>query len=447
MRPTLALALASLLACTGEAKPDDTSDTDTGVVVADRAHPMCDGADWPFPDDLGQSCAMGSNVDLCVDRSADDCSTSACLWHASDPAGVRAYCTVTCDPSDADACPSGFACVVEDCDEVSVCVRTEAPPTGALYTEPTRVSGLTGLPDWVAHGAGGTLYADGSGALSVVRGSEATPLGDLGEVAGVLGVADGGDFVLWTLGSRGAALGRVSGDTLTTRDLAPLRARGGFRTADGLWYHYAYDTSTGSAAYYPFDVATLEDAGEPIVVPDDGATPAPERMYPLREHGFVAVCADSMTDALCVGTSPTDVTVLPATDAVGRLSDQVALDLRRSAHPDDLWLSDEYGAIARFNGTRWIREDALDARYGLPAGIVPLGDGRAIAMLADSGVHDAVYLDGTCWQPLQPGALRADALDYDETLVSGLGQVGDDAVGWVARRTSAQRVLHAGDFR
>lgn len=63
--------------------------------------------------DLGKRCSGGSNKLVCaVTDSA--CSSGSCLVDRS-KSPMAAYCTIACDSSDADSCPSGWQCVAQDC--------------------------------------------------------------------------------------------------------------------------------------------------------------------------------------------------------------------------------------------------------------------------------------------------------------------------------------------
>jgi hypothetical protein len=107
----------------------DGSSPDTGP----SSHPLCPQTDAgvTFSDEIGKSCPMGSNLNLCAHAPSSSCSdTEICLWHGDDVSGVRAYCTIACDPTKPDSCPPRFACKAQGCSSAppDVCVRVEADP-------------------------------------------------------------------------------------------------------------------------------------------------------------------------------------------------------------------------------------------------------------------------------------------------------------------------------
>lgn len=254
-----------------------------------------------------------------------------------------------------------------------------------------------------------------------------TEPGSIGAMNHVTAVADGDALILFPGGGADInVLARVADGGVETRELdVGMSIDGGFRAADGTWYYLGYDAFANTHGFYPFDPLTLEDLGEPIVPPTfdvDGA-------YALTDHGFVASCTEGEEDALCVGESPEDIRILPPPSFAVESHWMTGIAMRRSSDPDHLWWVDEEG-IAWWNDGGWIVEDQLGA-YDEASGVVPLGDGRAI-LFADSPSHeyDALYLDGTCWQPLNPGGLTESTLLYDESSQESLGLLRADAVAW-----------------
>jgi hypothetical protein len=86
--------------------------------------PMCKRP-FNLPETFAKSCSGGSNLPLCAMDSSSQCDSGVCLFDQNGVNGLSAYCTATCDPLSAKSCPNKFACKREGCDKKFVCVRTE----------------------------------------------------------------------------------------------------------------------------------------------------------------------------------------------------------------------------------------------------------------------------------------------------------------------------------
>ena len=436
-RVSFGMPLLLLLAACGGPGPgkldsDDTSAEDSSPAVPPAAHPLCDGNTGPdFPTDLGEFCPMGSNLPLCVKADSDDCSTNLCLWDSADAAGVKAYCTVQCRVDDSSTCPDGYTCEREGCDDLQVCVRTSIVEDPVVYTtESVGFEADSSVSYWVAttDTTATWMLSDGQ-VRQVASDGTVTEPGSIGGMNHVTAVTDGDAEILFAGGGSDInVLARVADGNVVTRELEDgLSIDGGLRTADGAWYYLAYDLFDNAHGFHAFDPVTLEDLGEPVVPASLGVDAA----YALTDHGFVASCKDGEEDALCVGDSPEDVRILPLPPGAVEPHWMTGIAMRRAPDPDHLWWVDE-DVIAWWSDGDWIVEDQLGA-YDEASAVVPLGDGRAI-LFADSPsrVFDAVYLDGTCWQPLNPGGLTASTLLYTGNRDETLGLLRPDTVAWAS---------------
>lgn len=419
-------------ACGDSGDKSDSDDTSSGetATLPPAAHPLCEGSTGTsFPSDLGDFCPMGSNLPLCVKADSDDCSTHLCLWDSADPSGVKAYCTARCSLDDASTCPDGYTCQREGCDDIPVCVHTSIVEDPVAYSV-EKEGFITGnsVAYWVATTASASTWVVTSGeVLQIASDGTVTEPGSINAMNHVVGIADGEAVVLFPGGGADIEqIARVADGDVETHDLdVGVSVDGGFRTADGTWYYLGYDLFDSAPYFYEVDPTTLETLGDPIVpIGFD-----PDAVYGLTDHGFVASCKDGEEDALCVGDSPEDLRILPPPPFATESSWMTGIAMRRSPDPDHLWWVDEEG-IAWWSDGDWIVEDQL-GQYDEASGVVPLGDGRAILFTdSPSHVYDALYLDGTCWQPLNPGGLGETTLLYSGNREQTLGLLRTDTVAW-----------------
>jgi len=187
----------------GSPAPDGASDSATPPSMDARttapdavgpvvSPPTCgDDGGSAFPAEIGTTCPTGSNEPVCASSSMDCPVTGLCVWDQNDAAGVKAYCTIACDPTAADACPPDFTCGPQDCTTLgpsNVCLRTSTgcgtSPSPSIATDnacggPVALAS-DGANIWVAcQGGKGTVakLAGTSGALLGTYTAGTTPEG------------------------------------------------------------------------------------------------------------------------------------------------------------------------------------------------------------------------------------------------------------------------------
>lgn len=96
-------SLVLLAACSGT--PDLTPD---GATPTDAAAPDAGVVASP---DLGKSCAMGCNLDLCVSTTSAGCENQTCVWDGRGDGFGDAYCSQSCEDA---GCPEAYTCLAAE---------------------------------------------------------------------------------------------------------------------------------------------------------------------------------------------------------------------------------------------------------------------------------------------------------------------------------------------
>jgi hypothetical protein len=104
MRCARLLPLVLVAAC-GEpsASPTDGGPPTDAVSSVD--------ADVTTSPDLGKTCAMGCNLDLCVSTTSPECENQTCVWDGRGAGIGDAYCSQSCEDT---GCPATYSCLAAE---------------------------------------------------------------------------------------------------------------------------------------------------------------------------------------------------------------------------------------------------------------------------------------------------------------------------------------------
>jgi hypothetical protein len=393
---------------------------------------------------VGDSCGAGSNYALCV-LTEPDCTTGRCLWDQADPAKERSYCTITCQPGVAGACPTGYECRKESCDSMNVCVRTQANtpmlpgleihdgvfPSASLKFA---VGTMGDKSYWIA-GDGTAWEGAADGTAHQITGSLA------GGIRNAYGVPDGSSLLIW-LDANDIYLGRIANGAFTTAKWPNLGGAGIFRTQQGTPYMLQASVSGSNFAPIMSDLTPSPDFNT-YVSPSGGL--APFSIFPLRDFGFVGYCS--------TGSNATTACASADGRTIADLGD-VQIDgayARQSYRPDHIWMGvpgglfDVISELAVWNGTTWIKE-ALQPSYETligellfyptVVGVVPLSrsDDRVMVFVGDDFDVAVAYVAKDCYTPLYAVGSQY-GLPYSLDARSSLLQTGPDTIEWSSNAT------------
>lgn len=437
----IAMCLVGCSDDSGEVSPDagttDSGTTDAAVGEPDASngaptepgvHPMCHP---PFDEvgaAMGMPCGATSPELVCVvEEEGYHCESQACLWHDDDPAGESGYCTEHCDVDDPDSCPDGFACQIDDCEGVEICVRTEQPPDDTRFTSyPNAVHDGNDVVYTIGISDDGLAYfATGRTSGGVLPVYEVDLDGSTQSI-GEMEVHHRSDqmkvdetFYFLTLSGTDDTLGAVDSGELTVEELGSNHhVGGGFIAEDGTPYYLLHDYVEFRSGFVELnpDLDDLFGENGSYIAADEGEL-QPVRVVPLRSHGFVGTCnTPDGGQTACVSADGTDIVDL------SEFEHFTPEDFRHSFRPDDLWgtvVVDDTTTVVRWDGEQWLYESELATQFHRINAVVPLNDGesRAIAIaydaLASPSVVDAIYLDGSCWKALHHDHPPGESIPYD----------------------------------
>ena len=419
MRHTLLLSALVLVSC----DTSNSSSGDGGSATTDSgpaSHPLCITADAgpSFPAGIGEHCAMGSNLDLCATDSSS-CETGICLWHGSDPAKVRAYCTVACEPGQPNPCPPRFACKAQGCSmspAPSVCVRVAADPVEPCEQNDTILPGRSPTLRSVA-AVGGRIYlagnVSGGGCVVLTRatGETAWTLIHDKPCAGFVDASNmtAPDAVFFRVYSGSTQqLLRAAGTSVTEETLPPCDGDPNLclRSIEAL-----FDTPAGELRGVGRDLSSnyfLLSRGA-------GGAWSVERPLDFKLFSATALEGSGLAASCRHASDPWDAPQRLCVTRDGATIETLELPPGRDMEtgfgvagqsPDDLYLYPGAGSVLHRVQGLWLEE-------GLPASkkvlLGQMADGAFFASLeswpGDGGaVQRTLYtLEGGCWQA-QPGA-------------------------------------------
>ena len=414
-----------LSACTAE--PEETHSDRRGDVPPQEQTDLPPPSDFPhalcvdpeiddnIAEDFASFCASGSNLAMCA-LSSFDCSSNICLWHTGDPAQVYGYCTMTCEPSDANGCPADFACQMEECHNMNVCVRIATTPEPQLPYAQT----LDALPYdsyWaglgldsqgtvtLANALGHIFQKDADGLIHDLgeygdyeaRTQDITMIGDKAYVYGAdpnysgwLAIVEDGQVNHQTYGNTGG----ITGVFKTPAGEARLLVRSRHNNPVGGIY-----TTTTSLQ--------LEMVQQTVEQPNIWGLKA------LSEYGFVGSCDIGNNDTqLCAGTNGTDTQLLPVPP------EEISLSKITGATPDSFWALGSNNNIFYFDGSQWLQED-VELFY--PRFILALPNQEVLII----DFNDILHFKDGCWFRWKSGDFpnSVDISDLTQGLALGDGKV------------------------
>jgi hypothetical protein len=380
-----------------------------------------------FPAFIGQGCAAGSNKSLCLMTGGSSCTPGLCLWDTADPTGQKAYCTIECNPQDAQPCPDSFTCKPDECDGRNICVRTSTPKPPTLpYTITKDVvslqEGLTGvaaLQDGTSYWytQSGTVFArspQGQWSNLGTFGSQTLKANGVA-VAGGVGYAYGGEFY-----GKGWLV-KLGGGTPEKKDL-DNNVVGAFSDPSGNLV----------VLLEGWDNAGLHKVGKDLSLTplQSGLEATLSKVTPLQSHGFIAVCElKDKSRKLCIGTDGTDTaTIETPADLLEEPGVFTAGVMFAGLKTDDIWgltnasdASNYKRSLMHYDGTKWVKETLAPFDPGI---IHPVTDRVAVVFDRDR----LMQFNGKCWKSLLPEGEDPGG-EYEGRYPFTLA---NDRVGWMS---------------
>lgn len=401
-------SIASDPSAPGAEGPEDARAGAEGSAAAPDAPvaPLCvsDAAGPTTPASFGKLCGAGSNKALCVMDGSTACEGGVCLW---DQNGVkdRAYCTVACDPADAQVCPKHFACTAQQCSGTPshICVRVEKDSEDSCSAiSPTR----SYRDNFVLQAPGARLYS--VGVLSDPSALGVFTLGP-GESKWTLIHEDPNTTV-----GKGYHLGLPDGSVLFDRGLGKVWRLEGTKVIEERYETCDGTCETQLTGLWRTPQGTIRALGQtkgPLLERSDGGTwsvvkqELPRRAVPLatlEDHGLLAMCqpdgapAGSPFTAPCWGETGDDFELfsLPEGEparipALTGRAVQTALGKDRS----DFYIFTDDGTLyRRFEGA--FHAQPLPKGKWSSFGLSRLSDGTLWAKVGPENY----LLTGGCWQ-------------------------------------------------